>query len=88
MLAAGKAMRVHLAAAIARIVRRHQRHVAIRAGQRLGRIVEGARALARDAARLPVVVVVETAHPAVFVDRNVQVHFVTRRAELRRFARA
>ncbi len=77
-------MRVHLSIAIAGVVRCHQRHVAIRAGLRLVRIVERARALARDAAGLPVVVIVEAAHPAVVVYRHVQMHFMARGAEFRR----
>src|SRR3982751_5743203 len=65
------------------IVRINQRHVAIHAVARLLGVVEGARALPRDAARLPVVVFVEAAEPAVLVYRNIQMHFVTARAELR-----
>ncbi len=47
-------------------------------------IVERPRALARDAGRLPVVVVVEAAEPAIVVHRHVEVHLVADRAELRR----
>ena len=82
-----EAVRVDLAVAVAGILRGDQRHVAVGAGLRLGRIVERARALARDAARLPVVVVVEAAEPAVVVHRHVEVHLVAGRAELRRCSR-
>ncbi len=54
------------------------------ARHRLRRVVERARALPRDSAGLPVVVVVEPAHPAVAVHRHVQMHLVAGRAELRR----
>ena len=80
----GKAMRMDLALAVARILRCDQRHVAIRAGRRLRRIVKRSRALSRHAARLPVVVIVEAAHPAVAVDRDVQVNLVAGGAILRR----
>ena len=80
----GEAVRVHLAVAIAGVVRGDQRHVAIGADLGLGRVVERARALARNAAGLPVVVIVEAAEPAVVVHRHVQVHLVAGGAELGR----
>ena len=63
------------------------RHVAVRALLRFGRIVKRTRALAGNAARLPVVVVVEAAQPAVIVDGNVQVNLVAGRAKLRNLLR-
>ena len=78
-----EAVRLHLAVARDRIVRGHERHVAVGALLRLGRVIEGARALARHARGLPVVVVVEAAEPAVVVHRHVEVHLVARRAEVR-----
>ena len=48
-----------------------------------GRIVERARAFAKSRS-LPVVVVVEAAEPAIVIDRDVEVNFVARRAELGR----
>ena len=79
-----KAMRPHHPVLRRRIVRGHERHVAVGALLRLRRVVERSRALARDAGGLPVVVVVEAAEPAIGVDRHVEVHLVARRAELRR----
>src|SRR5258708_13122181 len=58
--------------------------MAIGAVLRLLRIVERSRALAGDAAGLPVVVVVEAALPAVAVHRNVEMDFVAGGAELGR----
>ena len=60
-----------------------QRHVAVRALSRPGRLMERPRALAGNAAGLPVVVIVETANPAVVVQRHIQVHLVAGRAEIR-----
>ena len=48
------------------------------------RIVERARALARRGRRLPVVVFVEAAEPAVVVDRFIEMDFVAGGAEFRR----
>ncbi len=77
-------MQVDLAVDVAGVLRCYKRHVAVRARLRARRIVERARALSRNAAGLPIVIVVETAHPAVSVHRHVQVHLVARRAELGR----
>ena len=66
------------------VVGRHQRHVAVDAVLGLGRVVERAGAEAGDAARLPVVVLVEAADPAVVVDRLVEVDLVAGGAERRR----
>ena len=82
----GETMAVDHAVARRRIRRGHERHMAAAAGQRLFGIVERTRALAGDAGGLPVVVLVEAAHPAIVVHRHVEVHLVTRRAELRRVA--
>ena len=61
-----------------------QRHVAIGALLRLRRIVKRPRALSRNAAGLPVVVLVEAANPAIVIHRHIEMHLVARRAELRR----
>ena len=53
-----------------------QRHVAIGALLRLRRIVERTRALPRNSTRLPIVVFVEAAEPAIMIDRNVEMNFV------------
>ena len=66
------------------IVRRRERHVAVDAGGTLRRVVERSCALARHAAGLPRVVVVEAAEPPVVVHRHIEMHLVTRRAELGR----
>ena len=79
----GESMRADHAVLGGRIVRWHERHVAVGALLRLGGVVERSGALAGDAGRLPVVVVVEAAEPPVRVHRHVQVNLVTRRAELR-----
>ncbi len=78
-----EAVRVNLAALIASFLRRFERHVAIRTRLAFGRIVERARALAKSRS-LPVIVIVKAAEPAIVVDRNVEVNFVARRAELGR----
>ena len=75
-------MRVHVAVDVARIIRFDERHVAIRAVRRLGRVVERPRSLSRYAARLPRIVFVEAANPTVVVHRHVQVHLVARRTKL------
>ena len=82
-----KTMGVNKALDVAKISGADQRHVAVHAVLRLRRIIERPRALARHAARLPVVVVVEAANPAIVVHRNIQVHLVTGRAELRDLVR-
>ena len=83
VLAAGKRCELTLPSCADRVVRGDERHVAVGALLRLRRVVERARALARHARGLPVVVVVEAAEPAVVVDRHVEVHLVARRAEVR-----
>ena len=80
----GEAMRMNHATAIARIVRGDLRHVAIGAGGGFGRIVKRPRALARDSAGLPVIVIVKSAQPAVVIDGLIEMDFVARRAELGR----
>src|SRR5439155_5693791 len=80
---AGEAMRMHESFHISVIERRDRRHVAIGAVHgRLG-IVEGARALARNAAGLPVVIFIEAANPAVTIHGDIEVDFVAGRTELR-----
>ena len=74
-------MRSHLAVFRRRVVGVDERHVAVGAFLRGRRIVERSRALSRDAGRLPVVVLVEAANPAIAVDRDVEVHLVARRTE-------
>ncbi len=74
---------MHFPRAIARIFRRHQRHMAIGAVGRMIRVIERPRALPGNTAGLPIVVVVKTSKPAVPVYRHVQVHFVACRAEFR-----
>ena len=64
-----------------RILAGDERHVAVGAGAGFGGVVEGAGALAGDAARLPVVVTVEAPEPAVVVHRLVEVHLVAGGAE-------
>ena len=56
----------------------------VRAPLRLRWVIERPRAFARDTRRLPVVVVVEASEPPVVVHRHIEMHLVTRRAELRR----
>ena len=82
----GKAVRVNHAVAVARIVEGTSGMWQSAQPSDLSRVVERARALAGNAAGLPVVVIVEAAHPAVVVHRHIQVHLVARRAELRRLA--
>ena len=59
------------------------RHVAIGALCGFCRVVKRARALPRNSAGLPVVILVEAAGPAITVHRNIEMNFVARRAELR-----
>jgi len=82
----GKTMGVNLPIHVARVMRIQERHVTIHTSLRLWRVVEGPRAEPRDAAGLPIVVVVESANPAVIVDVRVEVYLVTRRAEIRSLA--
>src|SRR5579883_2977481 len=72
----GESVGVDFAVAIAGIARIAQRHVAIGAVGGFRRVVEGSRALAGNAARLPVVVLVEAAQPAVMIHGLIEVHFV------------
>src|ERR1700722_5303633 len=66
-----------------RIRRRLERHVAVRAVLSLRWIIKRPRALKRNPARLPIVVIVEPPHPAIVVHRNVEMNFVARRAKFR-----
>ena len=77
-------MRVHEAADVALVFRRLHGHVAIGALLRLRRIVERTRSLSGHTAGLPVVVLIESAEPAVVIHRNVEVHLVAGGAKLRR----
>ena len=72
----GEAMVVHFAVNVARIFRRDERHVTI--GTFLGRfgVIEGQRPLMRNAARLPLVIIIKTAKPTEVVDRLIQMHLV------------
>ncbi len=78
---AGKPVRADHAAVVSGVVRSDLRHVAVLAAHRLRRVVERARSLAGDAARLPVVVFVEAPDPAIAVHRDVEVHLVAARTE-------
>ena len=82
-ISAGKAMGMHLSVDVASVVRRGERHVAIRALRRLGGIIERSRTLAGNAAGLPIVVLIEAAYPTIVVHRHIQVHLVAGGAELR-----
>src|SRR5580698_6324573 len=55
--------------------------MAIGAGGSFRRVIKRAGALTGNSAGLPIVVVVETAEPAVIVHRDIQVDLVARRAE-------
>ena len=77
-------MRMNKPVDVAVVARRNLRHMAIGAVHGRLRIVERARALARNTAGLPVVVFIEAANPAVVIYGNIQMHFVARRAEFRR----
>ncbi len=59
--------------------------MAIRAVRRLGRVIERSRALSRNAAGLPIVVLVKAAQPAVLIHGLIEMHFVARGAKFRRF---
>ena len=72
-----EAVRMHFAGDISGIPRRRHLHMAVRARLRFGRIIKRPRAFARNAARLPVIVFVETAHPAVVIYRDIEMYFVT-----------
>src|SRR6516162_2781934 len=71
---------------VSRVGRLGVGHVAILAALRFRRVVKRTRTKARYPTRLPVVVLVEAAEPAIVVDRNVEMHLVARRAEFRRLA--
>ena len=77
-------MRMNLPFSRRRVVGGYQRHMTIGALLRFCRIVKRARPLARNPRRLPVVVFIKAAEPAVAVYGNVQMDFVTARTELRR----
>src|SRR5580692_10072900 len=77
-------MRVNLAIDVAHVTRACQRHVAIGALRRLGRIIKRPLTLSRYAAGLPVVVLVKSANPTIVIDRNVEMNFVAARAKFRR----
>src|SRR5262245_65219289 len=74
-------MGVYESADIAHVCGLDQRHVTVGALRGLLRIVERTSTLAGDATRLPIVVLVEAADPAVMIYWNVEVHLVARRAE-------
>src|ERR1700733_14911038 len=76
-------MGVHFAIHIPHIVGMFERHMAVGALLRLWRIVEGTRALARNAAGLPVVILVKPAEPAIAIHGYIEMHFVTGGAEFR-----
>ena len=78
-----KPVRVDEAVEVREILGRHQGHVAVHAGLRFWRIVKRPRSEARHPARLPVVVIVEAANPAIVVDGDVQVDLVASRTEFR-----
>jgi hypothetical protein len=69
---------------VAELLRGHEREVAVAAGLRLRRVVEGPHGVARDARVVPAVVVVLAAQPVVLVHRREEPDLVARRAELRR----
>src|SRR5206468_9020087 len=64
-----ESMVVNLAFDVARISAVNQRHVAIRAPSGFRRVVERPRSLTGNAACLPGVIVVESAEPAIVVNR-------------------
>src|SRR5690348_12618 len=78
-----KTMRMHETVDVAIILGWRHRHVAVGAVHGALRIIKGARALAGDAAGLPVIVLVEAANPAVTVHGNVEMHLMAGRAKLR-----
>ena len=69
-------MVVNLAFDVARISAVNQRHVAIRAPSGFRRVVERPRSLTGNAACLPGVIVVESAEPAIVVNRFVEMNLV------------
>ena len=81
-------MRVHESVDVARILGSLRGHMAIGALLRLGRIVERSSTLPGNTARLPVVILVKAAEPAIVIHRHVEMHLMARRAELRRLRRA
>ena len=81
---ADEAMRPDLAVPGRRILGVDERHVTTAARLRFRRIIKGACPISRGRRRLPVVVLVESAEPAIVIDGAIEVHFVARRAELGR----
>src|SRR5260221_715618 len=79
---AREAVRVHKAVDAAFVLGGQQRHVAVGAHHGIRRIIKRARALTGNAAGLPVVILVEAAHPAIFINRNIEVNFVASGTEL------
>ncbi len=79
-----EAMRVYESADVAEVARMRPRHVAIGALLRSWRIVERPCTLARYAAGLPVVVLIESANPAIVIHRHIEMDFVATGAEFRR----
>ncbi len=77
-------MRVHQSVHRSFILGRNHRHVAIRARFRIRRIIKRPRSLSRNAARLPVVVLIKSANPSVPVHRHIQMHLVAARTKFRR----
>ena len=84
MFARGEEVVVELPVLVAELLRGHERQVAVAAGLRLRRVVEGAHGEAGHARVLPGVVVVLAAQPAVLVHGREEADLVARRAELRR----
>src|SRR5258708_6712785 len=74
---------MNLARLIARIFRGNLLHMAIGARGSLRRVVKRPRALAGNAAGLPVVVIIEAAHPPVIVYWNIEMDLMAGRAKLR-----
>ena len=69
---------------VAHISRLGERHMAVGTLLRFRWIVKGTRALAGDSARLPVVVFVEAAEPAIVIYRKIQMNLMATGAELSR----
>src|SRR5690348_883138 len=80
----GKAMGVYIPVDIAHVFRLRERHVAVGTLRRLRWGIKGARAFTRNAAGLPVVILVEASDPAIAVDGHVQVDLAACRTESRR----
>src|SRR5215467_11579677 len=69
--------------AIALVTGGFQRHVTVGALLRFWRVIERSCTLAGNAAGLPVVVLIESAEPAVSIDRHIKMNLVAGRAEFR-----